>query len=818
MMSRNQYRILAFVMIALMLASVPVAASPQSSGLGSFFSWLSGLFSGSPTGAVIGATCADDSRCDVVLNGEYCDGASGTCAAQQPFPSVDVRRSTAADSILYDPSSLIWAPYGSRISLRLMNDGATDWTFSVSAGSLYVASATFPSPGLATLTIRPGDVLFLQTYQDGLVQVVSGTSIIGSNYNGDGNKYNAISLVQSSSSSCGSNPPTIGNYQVQPNPPVAGSTITLTVYVNDLDNQAPCAGGQTFSADAQIISQPMGSTATLGIAPPPSTTSFAWSLVGAGAGTYVIEVTVTDSTGRRTTQQISFDVVASTSSYYPPRTVYTSNFLSTGATLNQQIPDTFIFSTGEQYVRASLEVRNNGPSTTGTWRVTSPDLNPVTITLNYGDTLRFSLASDGSGSGQITLVRGGTTLPDANVGILPLRGPVNFQQGGCSPTQSQETFCNDGVDNDCNGMTDCADSRCAMTAECGGTTATLSVMPSIARIGETITVEGSGFQSNTPFTLEAKSNGPVGPIAIRDTMSSPTGTFQVPVIVGNWWVEGDTGTLRLTDRGVVVASTPFTIARREPSGCTSTSCGAGTVCDTGTGSCVNSVSSVINNAIASGKSAVWAYTQAGWTGKTLAGAIHAFFGSSIKGSSVGYFAKADNKWGSYDAGSLSSAPSSVCGNGMIDPGEQCEPSLPPTCSPTTYCGAACQCLPQTSSGCASDADCPATQPNCDLATRTCVSGGTGGCPAGTLQCGTSCVDTSRDTVNCGSCGNICPGTTDICSGGVCTPSGAPNCDDGKPCTRDYFDGISCVNDPRAYEGMPCDNLGRPGTCMAGTCR
>lgn len=864
-MNRNSYRILAFVMIALMLMSVPVAAAPQSSGLGSFFSWLGSLFSGSPTGAVIGAVCAEDRSCDVVSNAEYCDRASGTCAAQAPFPSVVVRRSGFSD-LNYDPGTQTWGVLFGRASLELMNDGANDWVISVSAGGLYIASATFPSPGLTTLTIRPGETWRLQTYQSGLVQVTSGTAIIGSNY--DGNRYNTVGLVQSSTTPCGSNPPTISNYNVQPAPPTAGSQITLTVFVNDLDNLAPCAGGQTFNAVAQIFSQPPGSRATLGIAPPPSTTSFAWSLVDSIAGTYVFEVTVTDSTGLRTTQQISFDVVAS-SSYYPEVQVFAGDFSTMGATLYQEDPVTFSIN-GRIYSRNSVDIFNNGPSPTSVWTATGPDLTPVMITLRPGDHLMFLLSSDGSGTGQIRLGDG------TSAGTLPLRGPINFQPGsGCSPTQTPETSCNDGTDNDCNGMTDCSDAACAATAECG-TRPTLMVMPSSGAYETEVTFSAAGLIPGEAYLLEVNGN------AIGDMLASTFGdaTFRDRVDPARW----GSGMVRIVLRnrqGIEIASTSFQI--EGTAGCTSNAqCGSGTVCDTASGSCVNSVSTVMSGAIASGKTAVWAYTASGWTGRTLVGVIHALFGN-VKGSSVGYFAKAGGRWNSETEASLAGGQIDVCGNGMADPAEQCgEPGLMScsagsscqgcqcvpsadscgngrvdaseqcdlsdpisSCQPGAYCSTSCACVPSTSScgdrivqppeecddgntnpldgcdncrrstgGCRSDMDCPATLPSCNIETGTCESR-TSGCPAGYTSCGTSCVDTNTDRANCGGCGRSCA-ATETCSGGVCTSGTTPSCDDRNPCTTDRFDGISCIYAPVA-DGTPCPLGTSSGTCQRGTC-
>ena len=45
------------------------------------------------------------------------------------------------------------------------------------------------------------------------------------------------------------------------------------------------------------------------------------------------------------------------------------------------------------------------------------------------------------------------------------------------------------------------------------------------------------------------------------------------------------------------------------------------------------------------------------------------------------------------------------------------------------------------------------------------------CPPGQTLCGTTCVFTSQDPMNCGACGNLCAGNTVCISGSCGCPTG-----------------------------------------------
>lgn len=114
----------------------------------------------------------------------------------------------------------------------------------------------------------------------------------------------------------------------------------------------------------------------------------------------------------------------------------------------------------------------------------------------------------------------------------------------------------------------------------------------------------------------------------------------------------------------------------------------------------------------------------------------------------------------------------VCGNSVIDPGEDCDGGA--------CCSAACTFRVGTT--------CRAAVGACDIA-ETCP-GGTATCPADSFQpFGTDCSD-----------GVFCNGD-EICNGaGVCMAGAAPTCDDAETCTAD-----SCNVTSDSCDNIPIDD-------------
>ena len=134
---------------------------------------------------------------------------------------------------------------------------------------------------------------------------------------------------------------------------------------------------------------------------------------------------------------------------------------------------------------------------------------------------------------------------------------------------------------------------------------------------------------------------------------------------------------------------------------------------------------------------------------------------------------------------------SVCGNGVVEPGEQCDDgnTLDGDC-----CSSTCQFDP---------AGAPCTGTNVCLTATTCD--GAGVCGGGTPTPG-ACND-----------GNPCT-TADTCAGGVCVGGPALNCNDGNVCTTDTCNpATGCVNTPNTApcsDGNACTTT---DTCAGGTC-
>lgn len=80
------------------------------------------------------------------------------------------------------------------------------------------------------------------------------------------------------------------------------------------------------------------------------------------------------------------------------------------------------------------------------------------------------------------------------------------------------------------------------------------------------------------------------------------------------------------------------------------------------------------------------------------------------------------------------------------------------------------------------------------------------------NCNGTCVDTTIDTANCGSCGNACGKDEPYCSNGGCTecPDGLRNCHDGQGCVDFKHNDKNCSG---------CGNACDPGThCVGGNCQ
>jgi hypothetical protein len=92
---------------------------------------------------------------------------------------------------------------------------------------------------------------------------------------------------------CGSRAPAISGVSVNPPAPQSTQTVTLTITASDADNDVGCALGQTLTFASQFVARPAGSGATLSTAG--GTTP---QFVADVPGTYSVETTVTDSTGR----------------------------------------------------------------------------------------------------------------------------------------------------------------------------------------------------------------------------------------------------------------------------------------------------------------------------------------------------------------------------------------------------------------------------------------------------------------------------------------------------------------------------------------
>jgi endo-1,4-beta-D-glucanase Y len=101
------------------------------------------------------------------------------------------------------------------------------------------------------------------------------------------------------------------------------------------------------------------------------------------------------------------------------------------------------------------------------------------------------------------------------------------------------------------------------------------------------------------------------------------------------------------------------------------------------------------------------------------------------------------------------------------------------------------------------------------ASSTGGSGGTtgNGCPSGSEKCGGVCVDTSKDSANCGACGTACQ-TGQQCTAGNCAClSGLTAC--GSSCVQTSSDPAHCGGCSTACSSTQVCNMGTCGTTCSG---
>jgi hypothetical protein len=127
-------------------------------------------------------------------------------------------------------------------------------------------------------------------------------------------------------------------------------------------------------------------------------------------------------------------------------------------------------------------------------------------------------------------------------------------------------------------------------------------------------------------------------------------------------------------------------------------------------------------------------------------------------------------------------PAAVCGNGIVEPGEQCDGG--PCCTPT------CQFA-------SSGTVCRPAAGECDVE-ETCT-GSSAACPADQFKsAGTVCRPAAGDC----DVAETCTGTGPTCPADQFKPDGTACTDDGKACTRDICSGGQCTH-PLQPAGTPC---------------
>jgi hypothetical protein len=135
----------------------------------------------------------------------------------------------------------------------------------------------------------------------------------------------------------------------------------------------------------------------------------------------------------------------------------------------------------------------------------------------------------------------------------------------------------------------------------------------------------------------------------------------------------------------------------------------------------------------------------------------------------------------------------------------------------------CDAVKHRCVGCVDDPDCPAGF-LCDRPAGTCIPGcnATHPCATGKDCCAGSCVDTKKDTKNCGTCGNTCSAPANAsagCNDGTC---GIGTCNSGYgDCNTSASDGcevnLSSNKDNCGACGMACMLSNATAACVGGSC-
>lgn len=170
-------------------------------------------------------------------------------------------------------------------------------------------------------------------------------------------------------------------------------------------------------------------------------------------------------------------------------------------------------------------------------------------------------------------------------------------------------------------------------------------------------------------------------------------------------------------------------------------------------------------------------------------------------------------WPRSDVGEAVGALVSVCGNGALEPGEDCDDG---GTQGGDCCAADCSFEP---SGSSCDDGSACTSPDSCDGSGACQPGAPLICDDANLCTDDSCSPASGCvfTNNSASCddADLCT-DGDVCSGGACQPGPPLDCDDGDPCTAESCDAISgCASEPIPNCGSPVPVLPHAGGSLLG---